>query len=268
VFKSKADQAEYIRENFTKVTGKRLSDRHWDIECPHCKVVRGFDVITQNFVQLRHVTNPAENEPILPTVYLFRCPVCSGMMHWIVYSLVSPKITKIAGQTLDPEDLIDHYRVVSLPATGLDEIEELPVDPPQLRNAYRQAVRAMDANAPLAAAPMFRRALQIITRDILGAKPGNLAVELHQLVGKQFNGATITQDFSDVGYIIKEAGNQGAHPDKDIDLLDFTDQDARDLQDIFLNLVSELFVIPEAVKKTRQAFLDRRKITPPNKRES
>jgi hypothetical protein len=29
-----------------------------------------------------------------------------------------------------------------------------------------------DANAPLAAAAMFRRALQVITRDLLGAKPG------------------------------------------------------------------------------------------------
>ncbi len=266
MFKSAADQAEYIRENFIKVTSKRISDRHWDMECIHCKVVRGFDVLTENFIQHRHFAKEGE-ELNLPTLYLFRCPVCRGMMQWIVYAVLPAKIVKTSGQAVDTADLIEYYRAMSLPASGSDDIEELPADPPQLRKAYSQAVRAMDANAPLAAVPMFRRALQIITRDILGATPGNLAGELRKLVGKQFNGATITQDFSDVGYIIKEAGNQGAHPDKDIDLLDFTEQDARDLQEIFLSLVSELFVVPAAVKKTREAFLQRRKI-PPKKPKS
>jgi hypothetical protein len=42
----------------------------------------------------------------------------------------------------------------------------------------------MDANAQLAAAAMFRRALQIITRGLLKARPGNLASELNEIVGK------------------------------------------------------------------------------------
>lgn len=120
----------------------------------------------------------------------------------------------------------------------------------------------MDANAYLAAAAMFRRALQIITRDVLGATPGNLANELNEVVGKQFNGVVITSNFANVGYIVKEAGNQGAHPDKDPDLLDFTNEDAEDLQKIFMELVAELFVAPAATKKARADFLARRKITP------
>jgi hypothetical protein len=62
---------------------------------------------------------------------------------------------------------------------------------------------------------------------------------------------------------VKEAGNQGAHPDKDPDLLDFAAQDAEDLQRIFMELVSELFIIPEATKKAKAEFLSRRKIIPP-----
>jgi hypothetical protein len=34
-----------------------------------------------------------------------------------------------------------------LPSEGLEDIDELPTDPPSLRTAYRQAIRAMDANA-------------------------------------------------------------------------------------------------------------------------
>lgn len=258
MFKSTAEQIAYIQANFAKVTDKRFGERHWDIECAHCKVVRGFDVITQNFVQQRFRGKEGQ-EPILPYVYLLRCPVCGGMLHWIIY-----RITEDQDDVEDPPP--EYYRVISLPATGSQEIEELPADPPELRAAYSQAIRAMDANAPIAAAAMFRRALQVITRNILGATPGNLAGELRQVVGRQHNGTTVRSDFSDVAYIIKEAGNQGAHPDEDPDLLDFTEQDARDLQSIFLQMAGELFVVPAATKKAREDFMQRRKISPPPSR--
>src|SRR5262249_53365965 len=153
--------------------------------------------------------------------------------QWLVYILTFQKEDGSKGDR--------YFRVTSIPSEGLEDIEELPENPPALRTAYRQAIRAMDANAHLAAAAMFRRAVQVITRDILGARPGTLAAELKEVVGKTYNGATVTSNFGEVGYIIKEAGNQGAHPDKDPDLLDFTPQDAQDLQAIFMELASELF---------------------------
>jgi hypothetical protein len=104
----------------------------------------------------------------------------------------------------------------------------------------------------------------MITREILGAKPGNLANELKEVVGRQYNGGTVKQTFADVGYIIKEAGNQAAHPDRDPDLIDFSAEDARDLHAIFMELVSELFIVPAAVEKARADFLARRKIKPAN----
>jgi hypothetical protein len=65
-----------------------------------------------------------------------------------------------------------------------------------------------------------------------------------------------------VGYIIKEAGNQGAHPDQDPDLLEFSWEDAQDLQEIFMDMVSDLFIVPAAKEAARTAFLSRRKILP------
>jgi hypothetical protein len=152
------------------------------------------------------------------------------------------------------------FRVSSVPAEGLEDIAELPDEPPALREAYRQAIRSMDANAHIAAAAMFRRAVQVITREILRVARGNLANELRQIVGMTYNGTTITANFSTLGYIIKEAGDQGAHPDADPDLLTFTSQDASDLQQIFMELVSDLFIVPVAMRKAREEFLERRKI--------
>jgi hypothetical protein len=157
------------------------------------------------------------------------------------------------------------FKVTSVPNEGIEEIEGLPNEPKSLKVAYKQAIRSMDAGAYLAAAAMFRRALQIITRDVIGAKPGKLANELKELVGKEYNGVKIEQDFADKGYIIKEVGNQGAHPDDDPDLLEFTQQDAKDLQEIFMELVGDIFVYPEIKKKAKAEFLARRKINKPNK---
>jgi len=113
----------------------------------------------------------------------------------------------------------------------------------------------------MAAAAMFRRALQIITRDILGASHGKLAKKLASLVDKPNKlGVTLSTSFDSHGYIIREVGNQAAHPDRDPDLLSFTHEDAQDLYEIFLDLVSELFVAPAAVERAKASLMSHRKL--------
>lgn len=256
MFENSDQLKSYIQENYPEVTDQRIDGSHWDLFCTHCKIVRGFQVIKRD-VAVEWVRNYAgdkiqRQEWNAPLTYVYRCPVCSTFKMWLVFE-ASIKNSEGKYDT-------HYFKATSIPGEGLEDIEELPSNPPSLRTAYRQAIRAMDANAHLAAAAMFRRALQVITRDLLGAKPGNLANELREVVGKTYNGAQITQSFADIGYIVKEAGNQGAHPDGDPDLLDFTPEDTRDLQNVFMELVTELFVAPAAVKKAKEDFLARRKI--------
>jgi hypothetical protein len=254
MFETAEDLWSYIEKNYVKVTDNRIDESQWDLECTKCRLTRGFQVIrrdksgsiNKSFTEITFVQE--QNSPI---TYLFRCPVCRSFKQWIVYK-----------KTESVDRYSTFYRVTSLPAEGLEDIDELPEEPESLRVAYRQAIRAMDANAPLAAAAMFRRAVQVITRELLGVKPGNLAKELETIVGRKYNGTTITSNFANIAYVVKEAGNQGAHPDQDPDLLDFTPQDANDLQQIFMELVSELFVIPAATARARSDFLARRKIVP------
>lgn len=255
MFANTADLETYIIENYPEVTDSRIDKDHWDLECTFCKVTRGFQ-LWKRYISgepAQYHDDRFDEDFDAAKTYIFRCPVCNGFKQWIVFEIHSDE-----HHLHTPR----YFRVTSLPSEGVEEINELPNDPPSLRIAYRQAVRAMDANAHLAAAVMFRRALHVITRDLLGAKPGNLANELNEIVGETYNGAVITKNFANVGYIIKEAGNQGAHPDKDPDLLDFTSQDTQDLQDIFMELVSELFIVPAAKEKAKAEFLARRKIIP------
>jgi hypothetical protein len=252
MFATKEDLKRYVSENYPEVTDHRIDQDHWDLLCTKCKITRGFQVTKRLVGAQDTIYSRFDEDLVAPKTYVFRCPVCSAFKQWIVYEV---EIANDAGKWVK-----HYYRVTSVPNEGSEDIAELPKEPPSLRIAYRQAIRAMDANANLAAAAMFRRALQVITRELLGAKPSTLASELSSVVGKSFNGGTVTSNFAKVGYLVKEAGNQGAHPDNDPDLLDFTAQDAEDLQQIFMELVSELFVIPAAAQKAKADFLARRKI--------
>jgi hypothetical protein len=243
-----------VIDNYPEVTDARINESHWDLLCTFCKVTRGFQVIKRAISLISTDYEHGSQDFSAPVTFLFRCPVCKAFKQWIVYELDFP--------TTENKRKRRYFRVTSVPSEGLEDIAELPESPASLRTAYRQAIRAMDANAYLAAAAMFRRALQVITRDLLGAKQSTLANELREVVGKSFNGGTITANFGENGYLIKEGGNQGAHPDKDPDLLDFTAEDAEDLQRIFMELVSELFIIPAATQRTKQEFMARRKINP------
>ena len=216
MFKTTEDQKEYIRETYPEVTDHRIDERHWDLHCSHCNMTRGFQVIERS--EGREYTNYGGVYSIdseAPYSIYFRCPVCSGYKQWILYKISSREVIEEVNPGEEPKKktVVRYYRVTSLPSEGVEDMEEIPENPPSLRTAYKQAIRAMDANAHIAAAAMFRRALQIITRDILDATPGSLAAELSEVVGKKYNGVKITNDFSDIGYILKEAGNQGAHPD-------------------------------------------------------
>jgi hypothetical protein len=206
MFRDRNELHQYVRENYPEITDHRIDDDHWDLLCTHCQVTRGFQVIKRlhsgNTVKKytglgRFVTvsNEFDIDFDAPVTYLFHCPVCKSFKQWIVYELSDLED--------DRNERVFYFRVTSVPGEGLEDISELPENPPSLRTAYRQAIRAIDANAHLAGAAMFRRALQVITRELLGSKPGNLANELKEAVGKTYNGVVITKSFADVGYILK-----------------------------------------------------------------
>jgi hypothetical protein len=240
----------YVTETYPDVTDSMKSSHRLFEYCPYCKARMGLDVIRCEFICLyvqRLPTVPPEKKPDTdyPYICIFRCPDCKAERRWFLYN--------VRQRT---------YRITSIPGDSGAEIDELPADPPALRKAYSEALRALDANCPMATAAMIRRALQVITREILGAPRGNLADELKWLKGKPNKlGVTLSQDFHDNAYVIKEAANQAAHPDADPDLLTFTAEDAKDLNTIFLDLATELFVVPEAARRAKEEMIKRRKIT-------
>ena len=250
----------YIIENFPDITDRFPDHDHVSGICTNCNRDVAFHITNYgvSHVLLRQFpgTPPQKvSVPDRPRTIMFRCPI-KGCGHFKLWIVVELELFNEATQKNERHVFL----LNSIPDEN-EEIQGIPDEPPQLKAAYKEAVRCLNAGAPMAAAAMFRRALQIITRDILKAKPGKLANELKQLKGATNPlGIPLTQDFSKNAYIIKEAGNQGAHPDNDPDLLSFDADDAEYLHEIFAEVVAEIFVAPAAAKQARDGFLKKRKI--------
>ena len=70
----------------------------------------------------------------------------------------------------------------------------------------------------------------------------------------------LTPVFHTNSKIIKDIGNQGAHPESDITLHDFTKEDAEGLHDLFLSIIYEIFIKPARSKELQNELKKRRKL--------
>ena len=73
-------------------------------------------------------------------------------------------------------------------------------------------------------------------------------------------GIDLVDVFHDNAKIIKDSGNQGAHPDDDITLHVFTKEDAEGLHDLFISIVHEVFVKPAKIKSLQEELKKNRKL--------
>ena len=244
---TREDFDKYVASNFPDVSETFKANRHITEYCHNCATTVGMKIEDFEYPTFYNsIMETRSADASKPHLILFSCPICSRFKVWLVHNMG-----------------LRTYKIASIPADDYMAMEGVPEDPAALKRAYLEALRCMQANAPIAAAAMFRRALQVITRDILKVTPSNLANELKSLKNQpNALNVILTNDFHDNAYIIKECGNQGAHPDEDPDLLDFTLEDAQNLQAIFMEVVAELFIVPEASRKAKQDFINRRKLKP------
>lgn len=258
---------EYIYENYVDVTDSFVDGDHMAGFCSKCKTTVGFQIVNRKVatcnVRPSLYSSSYDSDFKPPYSIYFKCPVCQKFKIWIVFERAVVRQEEQDDGSIKNYSKKHIFKVTALPNDGISEIEDLPDNPPSLKKAYTEAVKCLDNSCYLASATMFRRALQIITRDVLGATPSTLANELKEIVasGKSNKlGIEITNNFSSNSYIVRSCGNQSAHPDKDMDLLDFELEDAQNLYNIFLEIVSELFVAPKAAQKAKDELLQKRKL--------
>lgn len=250
---SKEEFDKYIIDNYENIENIPEDSKIYKDYCPKCKAVMGLEIEAKNagatqrhFNRTVYVTPPNWD---LPFNFVLKCPGCNSYKIMFLYRI-----------TLD-KDNVQFYKLYTIPELEDYSIPELPNEYPSLKSTYLEAIKCLQIGAYKASATMFRRALQIIVRDILGENSWKLSTSLENLQNKPNKlGINLSNDFHEYSYIIKESGNQGAHPGQDIDLLEFTKEDAIDLRDMFFEIINELFIKPSLLKKAEENLRLKRKI--------
>lgn len=195
-------------------------------------------------------------------VVLCRCPRCQRLAfefyietHRNLVEPVRPGVTENVSE-------FEAFKVFSLPTEERSYIlQDIPGKYPQLSQTVGEAMFCMHHGQLIAATIMFRRAIQIIAKDILGAEGNSLAKQLDWL--RDHNNSlsvNLTDLFHENADLIRKVGNQGAHPDVDEDLQTFEKEDVHALHDLLLAIIGEIFIRPQKEAELKKSLKANRKL--------
>jgi hypothetical protein len=201
--------------------------------------------------------------PLFVTFFI-ECPSCRRKSFIKTVQLTNEKPTGKKDEYGDDETITvyQYFKLFRLPT--IEESfanKDIPVEYASLKDTVSEASFCLSHSRNIAAAILFRRAIQVLAKDILGASGKTLHLQLEWLKTNKNNlGIDLINVFHDNAKIIKDIGNQGAHPDDDTTLHNFTKEDADGLHDLFISIVHEIFVKPAKLKALQDDLKKSRKL--------
>ena len=194
--------------------------------------------------------------------YLIECPHCRRVSFLKTVQFEEIDIIKDEDGEDEHVKVYKSYKLFRLPT--IEESfanKDIPEVYTSLKNTISEASFCLSHGRNIASAILFRRGLQILTKDILGATGKTLYLQLEWLKSnKNKLGIDLNETFHVNAKIIKEIGNQGAHPEEDITLQNFTKEDADGLHDLFISIIHETFVKPSKMKMLQDDLKKSRKL--------
>ncbi|MBL1231387.1 MAG: DUF4145 domain-containing protein [Flavobacteriales bacterium] len=198
----------------------------------------------------------SDNLPSFVTFFI-QCPSCKRQSF-----IMSVVLSRLKEDNNGSHYVYDHYKLYNLPTQESQfETKDIPAKYELLKKTVLEAKYTLQHSQYMAATIMFRRALQILVKDILGAKGKTLFLQLEWLKENENSlKVNLTELFHDNSKLIRQVGNQGAHPDNDEKLQGFAKEDAEAVHDLFLLLVNEIFVLPAKLAEMKKELSERRKL--------
>jgi hypothetical protein len=252
----------YIRTNFDLILETKTTEFNSELgsHCDSCQR----DVFMKIHSRMYNQTYYRENTIPDFMTYFMECPGCKrkAFIKTVRLGIHKPTGKKDEDGEDETDFYFQHYRLFRLPEREEGYInKDIPKEYESLKNTVNEANFCMTNSKSLSAAILFRRAIQILVKDILGGLGKNLFLQLEWLKNnKNKLGIDLTEVFHENSKIIKDIGNQGAHPDDDISLHNFTKQDAEGLHDLFLSIIHEVFVKPIKLKAIQDELKQNRKL--------
>jgi hypothetical protein len=196
--------------------------------------------------------------------FLVECPNCRRLSFLLTvqFAQFTPTGTKDEYGEDDFNTTYQFYKLCRIPTIEENFAnKDIPDEYKSLKETIIEASFCLSHNRNIAAAILFRRAIQILAKDILGAIGKTLYLQLEWLKNNKNKLAIdLSAVFHDNAKIVKDIGNQGAHPDDDISLQIFTKDDANGLHDLFVSIIHEVFIKPEKMKAIQEELRKSRKL--------
>lgn len=127
-----------------------------------------------------------------------------------------------------------------------DKLDDIPES---VARYYDEAVDCIGADAPNAAAAMFRKVIEAVCEEY-GVTEVELDDDIYDMVNKMADEGHITEEHRKGLLALKDAGNDGVHlNDNDPDL-----DDARLLQNLVESVLTATVVARHRVQQTRKSF--------------
>lgn len=253
----------YVRNNFDlfiETNGSDINDE-FSTKCESCQRDVFMRVHSRTYQQSYYRDSGL---PDFVTMFI-ECPSCKrkNFIKTVRLPFEKPTGKKDDDGEDETEYVLQHYRLLRIPEREDSYVnKDIPEIYGTLKNTVSEANFCLTHSKNLSAAILFRRAIQIIAKDILGATGKTLFLQLEWLkINKNKLGLDLGEVFHDNTKIIKDIGNQGAHPDEDIELHDFTKKDAEGLHDLFISIIHEIFVKPIKLKAIQDELKQNRKLT-------
>lgn len=250
---------EYIRRNFKSIL--EISSADYSSEgagtCDVCQREAFLKIHSRSFTKGLY-----DKEIPRFVVFFIECPKCRSKSFINTIQLTTTRLVKDEEGDTSNENRFQFYQLYRLPTSEESFVNnDIPEEYVSLKDTVSEAVFCLLHGRNIAAAILFRRAIQILTKDVLGAKGDSLYKQLEWLKVNTNNlGITLIDVFHDNAKIIKDIGNQGAHPDNDVTLHNFTKEDADGLHDLFLSIIHEVFVKPAKLKALQDDLRKSRKL--------
>lgn len=256
---NKQEFEEYIKSNYDCIYESDESSISDELSgtCDSCKRDVFLKVHSQTFDRPYYSDNGL---PRFVNIYA-ECPRCRRKSFFQTVQ-VSEQLANMNGGTTKSSYIYRLYKYYRLPITEENYInEDIPGEYPSLRKTASEASFCLSNSKFIASAILFRRAVQILVKEVLGGTGNSLFKQLEWLKINDNNlKIDLTDVFHDNAKIIKDIGNQGAHPDDDVTLHDFTKEDAYGLHDLFISIIHEIFVKPAKMKALQEELKTNRKL--------
>jgi hypothetical protein len=264
---NKKEFEDYIHRNYETIIESykaEISDVFPDT-CDACHREAFLNIYTKTFSNIYSNTYHRDVLPRFVTFFV-ECPFCRRKSFILTVEVAISKTVTVKNDDGEDEEenvvAYQYYKIYRLPVMEEDFANsDIPEGYKSLKDTVSEASFCLTHSRFVASAILFRRAIQILAKDILGAQGRGLSSQLEWLkLNKNLLGIELGVVFHDNAKIIKNIGDQGAHPDNDITLHNFTREDADGLHDLFISIVTEVFVKPAKMQAIQEELKKSRKL--------